>query len=198
VDKKKKFKTKLTHNDIVKYSRKVLKRSGKFWTCPVTFMELSTANNEIPDVIGFHSGGSALIEAKASRNDFLSDKKKFFRKNSYMGMGNYRFYACPTNMISKEELPEKWGLIYVSDKGRCTIIVKPEKQEANIKAEHSFLYSVIRRIIIYHDLNEIEQFIKKYSDFDEREFNLRSKYLYEKMKQEQEFYKIENAINYQI
>ena len=180
--------SKLTHKDVIKYSRNVLRRPGKLWTCPITFMELSTASYEIPDVIGFHSGGSGLIEAKVTRNDFLSDKRKFFRKNPDRGMGNWRFYACPTGLIKPEEIPEKWGLIYVSEKGRCTIIVKPERQESDIKQEHGFLYSIIRRIILYHSLPEIDDFIKKYSDYDKRMYNIQMKVLDEERRKENEAY----------
>lgn len=162
----------LTHSKIIEYSRKVLKRSGTMWKCGVTFSEVSTAMSETPDIIGFYSGGASLIEAKASRNDFLSDKKKHFREHPEMGMGNYRFYACPTGLIKEEELPNKWGLIYVSAKGRCTVKVKPEWQESKTSAEHGFMYSIIRRIVLYHNSNEIENFIKKHSDYAERKKNI--------------------------
>lgn len=162
----------LTHSKIIEYSRKVLKRAGTRWKCGVTFGDLRTANVETPDVLGFQSGGSALIEAKASRSDFLCDKKKHFRKCPELGMGNWRFYACPTGLIKENELPNKWGLIYVSEKGRCTVVVKPEWQECNLKAENTYMYSVLRRIIIYHNATEIENFIKKYSDYAERQKNI--------------------------
>lgn len=162
----------LTHTKIIQFSKKVLKRSGERWRCGVTFSELSTANTEIPDVLGFQSGGSSLIEAKASRGDFLSDKNKIFRQYPEQGMGNYRFYACPTGLIKENELPANWGLIYVSEKGRCTVVVKPKKQERNLYAENAYMYSVLRRIIIYHNMDEIEHFIKKYSDYDERQKNI--------------------------
>lgn len=162
----------LTHTKIIEHSRKVLKRAGMRWKCGVTFADLKTANAEIPDVLGFQSGGSALIEAKASRSDFLGDKKKHFRKYANMGMGNYRFYACPKDLIKKEEVPDKWGLIYVSEKGRCTVIMKPEWQECNLRAESTYMYSILRRIIIYHNTDEIINFIKKYSDYAERQKNI--------------------------
>ena len=47
----------LTHTKIIEYSRKVLKRPGTMWKCGVTFAELSTANSETPDILGFYSGG---------------------------------------------------------------------------------------------------------------------------------------------
>jgi hypothetical protein len=63
-------------------------------------------------------------------------------------------------------------LIYVSEKGRCTLVIKPEWQECNLRAEHTYMYSVLRRIIIYHNTKEIENFIKKYSDFADRQKNI--------------------------
>ncbi len=162
----------LTHTKIIEHSRKVLKRAGMMWKCGVTFAELSTAVSETPDVLGFYSGGASLIEAKASRSDFLGDKKKYFRKHPEMGMGNYRFYACPSGLIKEEEIPDKWGLIYVSEKGRCTLKKKPVWQESRKSAEHMFMYSVLRRIILYHNSSEIEKFIKKHSDYAERQKNI--------------------------
>ena len=162
----------LTHSKIIEHSRKVLKRVGMMWKCGITFADLKTANSETPDVLGFYSGGASLIEAKASRSDFLSDKKKYFRKHPDMGMGNYRFYACPTGLIKEDELPDKWGLIYVSAKGRCTVKVKPQWQESRTRAELAFCYSVMRRIILYHNSKEIEKFIEKHSDYAERKKNI--------------------------
>lgn len=164
----------LTHSKIIEYSRKVLKRAGMRWKCGITVSELSTINSEIPDILGFYSGGASLIEAKASRNDFLNDKKKPFRMNPETGMGNYRFYACPTGLIKENELPNKWGLIYVSEKGRCVVKVKPEWQKSNTRAEHMFMYSMLRRIVLYHNSQEIEEFIEKHSDYEDRKANLQS------------------------
>jgi len=164
----------LTHSKIIEYSRKVLKRAGMRWKCGITVSELSTINSETPDILGFYSGGASLIEAKASRSDFLSDKKKPFRKSPETGMGNYRFYACPSGIIKENELPENWGLIYVSAKGRCTLKVKPKWQRSNTKAEHMFMYSIIRRIVLYHNSKEIEEFIKKHSDYAERKANVQT------------------------
>lgn len=65
------------------------------------------------DALLFNSMSSFLIETKVSRADFLADKKKSFRAKPEDGVGEYRYYACPIGLISIEELPEKWGLIYV-------------------------------------------------------------------------------------
>ena len=69
--------------------------------------------SERVDAILYNSGASFLIETKISRSDFLADAKKPFRVDPSKGVGTYRYYACPEGLISVDELPEKWGLIYV-------------------------------------------------------------------------------------
>lgn len=69
---------------------------------------------EKPDVVGFRSNCSAVIECKTSRGDFLADAKKPFRSDG--GIGTYRFYLCPTGLIVPEELPAGWGLLYFDGK----------------------------------------------------------------------------------
>jgi len=164
----------LSHQDVVDYSAKVLDRSGKQWKCGVIFKEISSASAERPDVIGFYSGGSSLIEAKVSRTDFLKDKKKRFRMHPELGMGKYRFYACPTNLIKESELPKDWGLIYVTEKGRCTVKVKPKAQKLSIDSEHLFMYSVLRRTLIYMDGKQLNEFAEKSMDTTQRNYYLNS------------------------
>lgn len=142
----------LTHKDLVDIAYKWILNNGH---CGIAFKELSTLNREIPDVIGFASDYSAIIECKVSRTDFLKDKNKEFRKNPQLGMGIQRFYCCPTNLIKIEELPDKWGLIYVNEKGKAKCVHKNYKGnlnlsengfDRNIKAEQRLLYSALRRI----------------------------------------------------
>ena len=88
---------------------KYLVKQGVNWLggiCDMVIPEPYNNNNhEIPDVIGFKSGGrmSYLIEAKAGRTDFENEWKKEKRKE-YGGMGNYRYYLAPTGIISESEL----------------------------------------------------------------------------------------------
>jgi len=117
----------MTHKELVEISYKWLLKNGG---CGVVFKELRSTSDEIPDVIGFDSWQSTLIECKISRTDFLSDKNKAHRSK---GMGNWRFYSCPKGLIKKSELPEKWGLIYIDEKGKARVEydcrVKKVKQE---------------------------------------------------------------------
>ena len=127
--------------------------------CSFAFKELTTYASEIPDAIGWKgSGGQTfLVECKANRADFLSDRKKIFRRDPSRGMGLFRFYCCPTGLIKREELPEKWGLIYVNDKNRARQVVggkgnifSSHKEfmfhERNKRGEAIMLTSALRRL----------------------------------------------------
>lgn len=76
---------------------------------------------EQPDAIGWrHAGfqdGSVLIEVKVSRADFLADARKEHRINPAQGVGKWRYFMCPEGLIDVDELPERWGLLWVSGKG---------------------------------------------------------------------------------
>jgi len=152
----------MTHKELVEVAYKwVLKNAS----CGVAFKELVTINREIPDIIGFGSWGfSVVVEVKASRSDFLSDKKKFFRINPEEGMGSQRFYCCPAGMIKKDELPEGWGLIYVNEKLKARCVFSPyhghissrnPNLKKNLRAEHIFMYSALRRLHLRHRIDEI-------------------------------------------
>ena len=144
-----------THDDLVEIAERWLLRSK---LCGFALTELATANFEIPDSIGFKSGMTIMVEAKANRADFLSDKKKIFRRNPYLGVGAYRFFLCPAGMIKPEELPEKWGLLWVNEKGKVRQKVGPKGNiwsangqgfffsDRNIQAEIGMMYSALRRL----------------------------------------------------
>jgi hypothetical protein len=134
--------------------------------CSFAFKELAALGYEIPDVLGFRDQGTILIECKTSRSDFFADGKKFFRINPKMGMGEYRFYLCPEGMIVKEDLPEKWGLIYAKD-GRARMKYNPYagehtswingfgREERNYRNEWQIMFSALRRLHIRNRLDEI-------------------------------------------
>lgn len=161
-----------THKQIVEIAyRWVLKNGG----VGVAFKELKSMACEIPDVIGFDCWQSILIECKVSRSDFFSDKNKTHKQHS-AGMGNWRFFACPKGMIKVSELPEKWGLIYVDEKGKARVehdcrvkkilleaptewdiregrthrIARAEENrfEAAIQSERAIMYTALRRLFI--------------------------------------------------
>lgn len=108
------------HKQLTDLGARWLKRNG----FAVVATELTClGSREQPDVIGFRSSCSAIIEVKVSRADFFADRKKPERDSG--GLGNYRFYLCPEGMVSPEELPNRWGLLYAEGR-RVTPIVKPQ------------------------------------------------------------------------
>lgn len=114
--------------------------------CSVVLYEFATAADENPDVIGWASGaGSLLMECKLTRSDFLRDAAKIVRRNPRAGMGQRRYYLCPSEVIMVTDLPPKWGLIWAA-KGQ--LIVKREARghaARNLPAEIEFLSSMLRR-----------------------------------------------------
>ncbi len=119
----------MTHADLVVIAERWLIKSKG---CGFVFRELHHVGSpEIPDAIGFKPGsgyehGSILVECKASRADFLADAKKAFRKRSESGVGAYRFYLSPAGVIKPEDLPARWGLIWVNERGKATQVVGPK------------------------------------------------------------------------
>lgn len=154
----------MNHKELVEIAYKWILKRG---SCGIAFKELKTAAIEIPDVIGFGSGFSSVIECKVSRADFLKDKLKPHRQ---VGMGTFRYYLCPEGLITKDDLPAKWGLIYATTEQECRLIFDPKKAyckpevydpgkdhylqyysnafDKDVRAEGKLLYSALRRLFI--------------------------------------------------
>ena len=88
---------------------------------------IETGNRkENPDVFAFTRYHSILIECKASRSDFLADKKKPFRQNPLMGVGKRRYYLVNEGVATQEEMPQGWQLLIAYDKN--TILLPTDYQ----------------------------------------------------------------------
>ena|SRR3990167_1294960 len=137
----------MTHKDLVKIAERYLYKTKR---CGFVFTDFSTAAFERPDAIGFTSSESYLIECKMSRGDFRNDFKKMRLQNPDGAMGNYRFYLCPEGLIKKEELPEHYGLIYVTDNMDIRTIRGADYYNDKFKRSHSeelkMMYSALRRL----------------------------------------------------
>jgi hypothetical protein len=95
--------------------------------CPNAYSEVASGSNggEIVDAIGLKTAEgteTVVIEVKVSRSDFLADKKKPFRQQSELGMGNYRYYMAPEGLINASELPPKWGLLEIGARGKVNVV----------------------------------------------------------------------------
>lgn len=130
----------LSHHKLVQIGRKWLFRSH-----PIVITELATIGEE-PDVCGFKNGNATLLECKATRADFRADKDKLFRVHPQLGIGAYRYYLTPIDLIEITELPDRWGLLETDGK-RVFIRRTPTFfHERNDRQEKVILMSTIRRI----------------------------------------------------
>ena len=71
---------------------------------------------ELPDVFAFTKYNSVLIECKATRSDFLADKKKPFRQDPQKGIGMRRYYLVNDGVATQDEMPDGWQLLIAYDK----------------------------------------------------------------------------------
>lgn len=111
----------MNHRELCDVAVSWLKRSNAHG-CQVALSEIKSGwSGEVPDAIGFHSmgnvqDGSVVVEVKVSRSDFLADFKKPHRSGDTTGIGLYRYYMCTEGLIKPDELPERWGLLYVNSR----------------------------------------------------------------------------------
>ena len=139
----------MTHNELIPLAADWLKRCCN---CVVVVTEMATGAMEEPDALGWtHWGVSYLVECKATRQDFLSDQKKPWRRDREWreALGRYRYYFAPKGILKEDELPEGWGLVEVHSSGlvRCTRkIEQPTVKVLDGKAEMIVLISCLRRI----------------------------------------------------
>lgn len=132
----------MTHAELVELAAAWLRSR-----CSVVITEMTAVSvtGECPDAIGW-SGSSHLVECKASRADFLADRKKAFRQFPEQGMGTFRYFLAPKGLIKPEELPSNWGLLEVSEAGKVRTQVKAQSQPAFFQAESDLLLSALRRV----------------------------------------------------
>ncbi len=108
----------------------------------------------------------ALIEAKCSRADLLADRKKRFRKNPSLGMGDWRFFISEPGIISIEDLPpagdyftlltEEYGKYMGGPVGNCCWGNPDDKPfTGNKQVECDYMLSALRRMELRGHLNEI-------------------------------------------
>ena len=116
--------------------------------CSIVASEVVTSANDIPDAIGWNSRGrSVLIECKTTKRDFYQDGNKPQRQNG-SGLGNQRYFLVPIGLISKDEIPEGWGLLECDGKRvECTVKAPTRELSASDQSnEKLILMSLIRRI----------------------------------------------------
>lgn len=93
------------------------------------------------------------IEIKISRSDFKADFKKKHKhykmqnckEDGHFKVPNRFYYACPSDMISIEEVPTYAGLVYVSESGVVEII-KPAPLLHKRKAEEKLMFRLLENL----------------------------------------------------
>ena len=144
------------HQQLVTLGARWQKRQG----FSVVATEIAVVGiGEQADIIGFRSTCSLLIEAKATRSDFLADAKKPHRTSG--GLGVYRFYIAPVGVIEVADLPPRWGLLHAVG-NKVIEVLRPTgnlwpafgstdgdwprfQHEPNLTAERAVLFSIARR-----------------------------------------------------
>lgn len=181
----------ISHSKLVNIGYKWILKNGRMG---VAFKEFKTIAGEIPDVIGFDSWHSIVVECKVSRSDFQKDQNKSHRKK---GMGTFRFYLCPEGLIDVSELPPKWGLIYVMKATNACRVIKEVRKEENegyrftegdagnyalrryknafdkdLASEQKILYSALRRLFLRGVIGRIyDTDYSNQADTEENELN---------------------------
>jgi len=150
----------LTHSDLVQRAERWLRRSvviDSRWLdgvksryrhrCSVVATELVTSAYETADAIGWMHAGktTVLVECKASRDDFMADKRKLFRRHPERGVGRWRFYMTPQGLLSVDEIPWGWGLLEVDGRSVNVLRIGEDFRERNTHAELAMLWSIARR-----------------------------------------------------
>lgn len=141
------------HNELCLLAQRFLTNNG-FSVAFHDQLKAATGSGEEPDAMGFRNGASCLIEVKVTRSDFLSDHKKRFRTEPSLGMGDWRFYLSPPEVITIDDLPAGWGLLHAKNNRINKVSGWPANTQwlnskpfvSNKQSECDYLYSALRRI----------------------------------------------------
>ncbi|MEI7410078.1 hypothetical protein [Pectobacterium aroidearum] len=154
---------KLTHDELCMIAYKFLYKNG-FKVCFHDRFKAVTSTGEQPDAMGFRNNASVLIEAKCSRSDLLADKKKRFRQNPELGMGDWRFFISEPEIVTVNDLPDGWGLLHVVGgkvkkvhgwQGWQWASNKHKPFIGNKQVECDYMLSALRRMELRGHLKEI-------------------------------------------
>lgn len=115
--------------------------------CPVVLCEINTRLPFVPDALGLlRTGVSHHVECKASRSDFLSDKKKLHRRNDDYLIGDYVWYLTAPGVADVEEIPDPWGLAVVAGPNRIRVEkIAKRRSHRDSRLETQILVSAIVR-----------------------------------------------------
>jgi hypothetical protein len=91
----------------------------------------------VADVVGINLKRKEVrvIEVKASKADYVRDKKLLELDYSYYKHCNYFYIMCPVDIIQLDDVPKEYGLLWVDFDNDNEIIVKrnPKKYTGRLK-----------------------------------------------------------------
>lgn len=134
----------MTHDQLIIEAARWLRYTKR---CQVIATDIVTGCSETPDAIGWRGTVTHLIECKATRSDFLADRKKPFRRDPRRGLGLYRYFMVAPDVVrGSDPWPAGWGLIEIRN-GRPVLAIAPVAvTERNTTGETTILLSLLRRI----------------------------------------------------
>lgn len=143
-----KKKSELTHREVINRSATwLMNQTSAKWRAMIILCEptsyISTYGTEFPDVLGIDGEKSVNIEVKVSRSDFFNDKNKYHNHP----LGHYKIYACPTGLINPDEIPEKWGLLYINKRGG-KLIKEPNAFTENVASFAPILANIFLNAVM--------------------------------------------------
>lgn len=95
----------------------------------------------IADVVGINMKRKEIriVEAKASKADYIRDKKLLNLDYSYYKHCNYFYIICPKHVLELDDVPKEYGLLWVDFDDNDKIIIKrnPKKYTGRLKTMFS-------------------------------------------------------------
>lgn len=131
---------KLTHRQLCELGARFLLTQRHPTNYPWRILIETGYRKENPDVFAYTKYYSVLIECKASRSDFLADKRKPFRQDPLQGVGRRRYYLVNEGVAKQEEMPEGWQLLIARDKD--TILLPVDYQPPAYGAEDKYVFDI--------------------------------------------------------
>jgi hypothetical protein len=149
----------MTHAQLIEKAVHWLRR----YRCGVVLSEQACVSGEMPDAIGWKRAcHSVLVECKVTRSDFLADRAKPFRLKPDHGVGCERFYLVPAGLVSREELPQGWGLLEHT-RGKIEMVrasAKNLRSATGFRYEMNLLLASLRRVEVRVEPQSITDFLK--------------------------------------
>lgn len=131
------------HADLVDRAVRWLRRSRSCTRIVAEFVCVGT--QEQPDAIGWRFTRSTLVEVKTSRADFRRDLTKPRHAHAAAGMGCWRWFLTPPDLVRPEELPAGWGLVEALPRSMRVVHEPDARDEYDKLGELAVLLSTLRR-----------------------------------------------------